>query len=126
MRTVVEIRDDADRAMFIRRLMSKPIRRPWKITAEFADGRTDEQNDLMWPLLRDIARQVEWHGQKLRPEEWKDVLVAALKGQKAVPGIDGGLVMIGAHTSRMSKADFSELIEAIYAFGAEHGVEWSE
>ena len=25
----------------------------------------------------------------------------------------------------MSKAEFSELIELIYSFGAEHGVQWS-
>jgi hypothetical protein len=77
-------------------------------------------------MLHDISDQVDWYGQKLTPEEWKDVLTAGLKKQRAVPGIDGGFVILGAHTSTMSKGDLSELIELIAAFGAEHGVVWSE
>lgn len=89
-------------------------------------SRTLDQNAKLWPMLTDISRQVDWYGERLTPEEWKDVLTAGLKKQRAVPGIDGGFVVLGAHTSRMSKAEFSELIELIYSFGAEHGVEWSE
>jgi len=88
--------------------------------------RSLDQNALLWPLLTELSTQVEWYGQKLTKEEWKDVLTAGLKKQRAVPGIDGGFVVIGAHTSKMSKAEFSELIELIYCFGAEHGVEWKE
>lgn len=88
--------------------------------------RTLDQNAKLWPMLQDIARQVEWYGMHLSKEEWKDVLTAALKRQKAVPGIDGGFVVLGAHTSKMSKREFAELIELIYSFGAEREVEWSE
>lgn len=88
--------------------------------------RTLEQNAKLWPMLQDVSRQVEWYGQHLTDEEWKDVFTAALKKQKAVPGIDGGFVVCGQRTSTMSKADFSELVELIYAFGAEHGVQWSD
>lgn len=88
--------------------------------------RTSDQNDKLWPMLRDISRQVEWYGNWLTEEEWKDVMTAALKKQRAVPGIDGGFVVLGAHTSKMSKADLSDLIELLYAFGNDHGVKWSE
>ena len=88
--------------------------------------RSLDQNALLWPLLTELSQQVEWYGNKLTPDEWKDVLTAGLKKQKAVPGIDGGFVVIGAHTSKMSKAEFSELVELVYCFGAEHGVEWKE
>lgn len=88
--------------------------------------RTVDQNRLLWAVLTDVSRQVEWHGQRLTKENWKDVFTAALKRQQVVPGIDGGFVVLGTSTSRMSKQEFSELIELIYAFGAEHGVEWSE
>jgi len=88
--------------------------------------RTLEQNAKLWPMLQDVSRQVDWHGQKLTDEEWKDVFSAALKRQKAVPGIDGGFVVCGQRTSKMSKAEFAEMIELIYAFGAQHGVKWSE
>lgn len=88
--------------------------------------RSLEQNAKLWPMLQDVSRQVEWYGQHLTDEEWKDVFSAALKKQKVVPGIDGGFVVCGRRTSTMSKADFSELVELIYAFGAQQGVKWSE
>lgn len=85
--------------------------------------RTLEQNALLWPLLDKIAKGVDWYGQKLTSEEWKDVLTASMKAQKAVPGIDGGFVVCGSSTSKMGKREFSDLIEIIYAFAASKGVE---
>lgn len=84
-----------------------------------------EQNSLLWALLTDVSRQVVWHGRRLSPESWKCVFSAAWKKQDVVPGIDGGFVVLGQSTSSLSKREFSELVELIYAFGAEHGVEWS-
>lgn len=86
------------------------------------EKRTNEQNDLMWALLTDVSVQVEWYGKKMTPEDWKHVFTAALKKQEMVPGIDGGIVALGQSTSRMTKAQLSDLIELIYAFGAEQGV----
>lgn len=86
--------------------------------------RTTEQNSRLWPLLRDISDQVEWYGEQLPPVSWKDVFTAAIKQQKIVPGIEGGVVVLGAHTSRMSRADFSELMDLIEHFGDERGVVW--
>lgn len=88
--------------------------------------RTLDQNAKLWPMLGDIAKQVEWHGQHLKDYEWKDVFTAALKRYRAVPGIDGGIVLLGMRTSRMTKPELSELIESMYAFGSEHDVVWSE
>ncbi|HQL48915.1 MAG TPA: recombination protein NinB, partial [Holophaga sp.] len=80
------------------------------------------QNSRLWASLTEVSRQVDWHGNRLTPDEWKDVFSAALKRQKVVPGIDGGFVVIGARTSKMSKREFGELLELVYAFGAQHGV----
>lgn len=88
--------------------------------------RSLEQNSLMWPLLSAMAKQVVWHGEKLGAEDWKDVLTASLRKQRATPGIDGGFVVFGERTKTYSKADFSELIELIYAFGAQHGVDFEK
>jgi len=88
--------------------------------------RSLDQNRLLWALLRDLSDQVQWHGLTLTPEEWKDLATAALKKHRIVPGMDGGFVMVGGHTSRMTKAEFSELLETIYAFGADRGVQWSD
>nr|CAB39290.1 unnamed protein product [Escherichia phage 933W] len=38
--------------------------------------RSKAQNDRMWPMLNDVSRQVLWHGQRLAPEDWKDLFTA--------------------------------------------------
>ena len=86
--------------------------------------RSLEQNRMMWANLEDIAQQVVWYGVKLTKDEWKDVLTAALKKQKVVPGIEGGFVVIGARTSTMSVAEMTELIELSTAFGTQQGVKF--
>ncbi|GGO89112.1 hypothetical protein GCM10011348_46100 [Marinobacterium nitratireducens] len=88
--------------------------------------RSLSQNAKMWPMLTDLSNQVEWYGEKLSPEDWKHVMTAGLVKQRAVPGIEGGFVVLGVSTSKMKKETFSQLIELMYAFGAEQGVKWSE
>ena len=78
----------------------------------------------MWANLEDIAQQVIWYGVKLTKDEWKDVLTAALKKQKVVPGIEGGFVVIGARTSKMTVLEMTELIELSTAFGTQQGVKF--
>jgi hypothetical protein len=90
------------------------------------EKRTNEQNRKLWGMLKDISEQVIWHGNKLADHEWKDVLTAGLKRQKVAPGIDGGFVVLGAKTSKMTKSEFSELVEMLYHFGAQQGVKWTD
>ena len=89
------------------------------------EKRSDAQNRRLWAMLRDISQQVDWHGNKLSDEEWKDVFTAALKRQKAVPGLDGGFVVCGQRTSKMTKAEMAELQELMEAFGAQQGVRFA-
>ena len=88
--------------------------------------RTLEQNALMWAMLADISAQVDWYGQKLTSEEWKDVFSAAINGQKVVPGLDNNFVVCGQRTSRMTKKEMSDLCELMMAFGVEHEVKFSD
>jgi hypothetical protein len=89
--------------------------------------RTLDQNSLLWALLMDLSRQVDWYGQKLSPDDWKTVTTASLRKCRVVPGIDHGTVVpLGLSTSRMSKDEFSNLIELIRAFGAEQGVTFTD
>jgi hypothetical protein len=85
-----------------------------------------EQNAALWAALSDISKQVEWYGQRLTPEEWKDVFTASLKRQKVVPGLDGGFVVCGLSTSKMGKSEFSQLLDLAYAFGAEKEVKFHD
>ena len=88
------------------------------------EKRSLAQNARLWAMLTDISRQVEWYGQKLSPEDWKHIFTAALKKTRAVPGIDGGIVVLGQSTSRMTKAEMAELQELMEAFGADKGVKF--
>ena len=88
--------------------------------------RSQEQNRKMWACLGEISAQVNWHGNYLTAEEWKDVLTASLKKQRAVPGIDGGFVILGTSTRKMTVAEMTELIELTLAFGAQHDVKFTE
>lgn len=88
--------------------------------------RTLEQNALLWPLLACLSKQVEWHGQKLSDDDWKDLLTASLTRQRSAPAIDGGgFVVFGQRTRTYTKSMMSDLIELIYAFGAERGVDFT-
>lgn len=95
------------------------LRRPGK-------GRSAEQNRRLWAVLSDVSRQVEWYGRYLPKEAWKDIFTAALERQDVVPGLEGGFVMIGGRTSKMTKQRFADLLTLIDAFGADHGVKWSD
>ncbi len=80
-------------------------------------------------MLRDLAKQVVWGGMPagtLNEYDWKDLITAALKQQRVIPGLTGGVVVLGGHTSRMSVQQMSEMIEYMYAFGTEHDILWSE
>jgi hypothetical protein len=90
------------------------------------DKRTKDQNKKLWAMLKDLSDQVDWYGEKLSDDDWKHMMTAGLKKQRAVPGIDGGFVVLGAKTSKMTKAEFSELVELLYAFGAGRGVKWTD
>lgn len=89
------------------------------------EKRSQEQNALMWSVLTDLSKQVPWHGEKLTKEEYKDLLTAGLKKQRAIPGIDGGFVVLGTSTSKMTKQEMTDLITLAHAFGDERCVKWS-
>ena len=89
------------------------------------ETRTLAQNSRLWAMLTDVSQQVVWHGRKLLPEEWKWVFTAALKKQDAVPGLDGGFVILGQSTSKMTRREMSDLQTLIEAFGAERDVRFT-
>lgn len=88
--------------------------------------RSSEQNSKMWAMLSDIAR-AKPQGRELTTDKWKALFMDAI-GIPAdwEPGINGGIVNVGYRSSRLTKEQMSDLIEQMYAYGAEHGVEWSE
>lgn len=92
--------------------------------------RTLDQNALLWARLGDIAKQVPWmvdgELRKIAPEDWKAIFTAALESENRMArGLNGGTVMLGVSTSRMSKKAMTDLQDLIGAFASEKGVRFS-
>lgn len=101
---------------------------PVGTSVEFKTARRSlDQNKRLWSCLSEIARSVEWYGQKLTAEDWKDIFSASLRRARVVPGLDAGsFVPLGMRTSDMTKQEMSDLLELINAFAAERGVVFQE
>lgn len=84
--------------------------------------RSLEQNSLLWARLTQLSNELPWDGEKLTPNEYKELLTACLRKQKVVRGVEGGLVFLGARTSQMSKGEMADLLTLMEAFAAERGV----
>lgn len=124
-RATVIVRGPADR----QRVASWASKAPYGTRVEFkATKRTIPQNDRMWAMLTDVASQVEWHGLKLTPDDWKLIFLDALTRElRIVPNLDGtGFVNLGRRSSELSKDEMSQLIELIFAFGAERGIRFKD
>lgn len=90
------------------------------------ETRSLEQNARLWAMLADISEQVDWYGKRLTPEDWKHVFSASLRKLDVVPNLDGsGFVALGQSTSRMTRAEMSDMQTLMEAFGAEKGVRFS-
>lgn len=113
---------DRQRAIQILQRVDLEAGMVWSLREEV---RTDPQNRRMWAMLRDISRQVDWYGQKLSDEDWKHIFSASVEKQRAVPGLDGGFVVLGVSTRKKSKRWFSDMFEVMEAFAAEHGVRFT-
>lgn len=88
--------------------------------------RTTDQSDKMWAMLTDISHAKPM-GRHHTPDDWKALAMNACGWEcQFVEGLDGRPFPKGFRSSQLTKAQMSMLIEWLYAFGAEHGVEWSE
>jgi hypothetical protein len=99
----------------------------YKITIS-EPARSLDQNAALWPILEAFSAQLKWpvNGAMVSmvAEEWKDVLSAAFRRETArvAMGLDGGVVMLGCRTSKMSKREFSDFLEFLHATAAARGV----
>lgn len=90
--------------------------------------RSIDQNSALWAALGDIARQRDYHGLKLSPDDWKVLFLDALdRDTRMVPNLDGtGMVGIGRSSSSLSVEEFSGLLSIVYAWGNANGIVWSD
>ncbi len=90
--------------------------------------RSLDQSAKLWAIAADIARSgKEWGGITLSKTSWFRLLVASVYGQKMVPALDGnGFVFVDARTSRMTKAQISEVIAFAEAWCAMNDIQLSD
>lgn len=94
--------------------------------------RTLPQNDKMWAMLTDIVKQKKKiNGQTYTTDQWKAIFMQALGHElrgDVLPTLDGTdfFTVDGTSSSKLSDTEMSDLIEFMFAWGAENHVEWSD
>jgi hypothetical protein len=104
-------------------------RAPTGTRVEFKGPRRSiEQNDRMWAMLTDIARQKEHVGRKFTTDQWKVLFLHACgRETQFLPALDGGaFVPYGQSSSDLSVPEMTDMIELMFKWGAENGVAWSD
>lgn len=88
--------------------------------------RNTVQNAKLHAMIDDVAK-ADPLGHNYDAADYKAVFVNAYKSEhRALYGLDGRPFPAPVRTSAFSVKQCADLIELIYAFGAEHGVLWSE
>jgi hypothetical protein len=87
--------------------------------------RTDEQNRLMWPMLTAFSEQAKLSGRTLIKDQWKSVFLQALgQPQDMLPTLDESTwFAAGLRSSKLTKPEFSALIDLMLAEAAQRGVD---
>jgi len=90
--------------------------------------RTLDQNAKFHAMLTELVEQKPvLNGVKLDADGWKLVLMQALGMEmRMLPTLDGnGWFPMGHKSSKLSVRQFSDLVELLYAYGAEQGIVFS-
>lgn len=124
-RRLLILADEAVRRRAVQALLEAPLGNVVRIGPP---KRSLVQNAAQWPILEAFAEQLMWpvNGRmtKLSAEEFKDILTAAFRQEtvRLAEGLNGGVVMLGSHTSDMDKPVFSEWLDFLHATAAGRGV----
>ena len=89
--------------------------------------RTLPQNDKMWAMLSEIARQKTHCNRRYTADTWKAIFMHAMGRETVfVPALDGEPFPLGWRSSDLSKEEMSELIEFIQSWCAQNGVVFAD
>jgi hypothetical protein len=89
--------------------------------------RSDKQNRKLWPMIADLKRQVP----DMTPFTAEQIKLRFLNAlgveMQFLPAIEGqGVFPVGLRSSTLTKEQFAGLIELLYAYGAQHNVQWTD
>lgn len=123
--------NEQERVRLVSQISTIDLSKPLSVTISEVD-RSIEQNKKLHGCLADISRQVEHAGMKWDVTVWKRLCTAAWLREtgetiQMIPAIDGkGIDILYERTSKLSIKKCADLISWVEAFGAEHGVRWSQ
>lgn len=124
MSETVRIVGDRQRAYAHRVIDEAPLGHVMKLGAE---TRRDIQNRKLWPMIEDIRQQVPGFDVYSKEDAKLRFMNALGTEMKFLPTLENdGIFPVGLSSSTLTVAQFSALIELIYAFGARHGVRWTD
>lgn len=132
MKQTLMIRDERIRQNAINIIQSLQADKDRPVTIRISDYKRNlDQNAKFHAMLGDIAAQVQWCNKKLKPEQWKVLLisghaVATKQEAEVVPGIEGEYVNIRESSAEMSIKRMASLIEYTTAWAVGQGVKFTE
>jgi hypothetical protein len=96
-------------------------------------GKSREQEEKYHAMLGEIAKQAQHLGSKWDAESWKRLLVdqfckdSGIKTGVVIPNLSGdGIIQLGFQTRKFTKEQATDFVEFLHAWGAEHGITYSE
>jgi hypothetical protein len=97
------------------------------IRVTFRDqGATEAQLKLLGVLLDDIIAQ-SYQAAPMTPAEWERLMTASVALDQGLPGFeDERIIVNGVRFEELSVSEASDLVEFIYAYGAERGINFRE
>ena len=115
---------DASRAELVRAVQQAPLYARFSLQGP---KRTDAQNKLLWVLLAAVSDQLVHNGRKYDEETWKCIFMHMLGKEMAfVPDLNGEIVGLGYRSSDLDVPEMADLLELIYAEGAQRGVVFND
>lgn len=96
-------------------------------------SKTREQEQKYHAMIGEVAKQAQHLGSVWGADDWKRLLLDKFAREtnrthgKVIPNLDKtGVVEVGVQSRKFSRADGSEFIEWLMAWGAENGVTYSD
>lgn len=124
-RHLIILNHDADRLRALRWVEAAPL--GYRIEFK-ATKRTLPQNDRFWAMLTDVQVHMRKQGRDYSTDQWKVIFLHAIgRETQFLPALDGrGFIPYGQSSSDLLKGEMSDLMEFIFAWGAENGVMFND
>ncbi|HAI2192966.1 TPA: recombination protein NinB [Escherichia coli] len=132
MKQTIFLRTKQQQQSAINAILATPLDKDKPVTIRITDYKRNlDQNAKFHAMLADIARQVQWCGKWLKPEQWKVLLisghaVATKQEADVLPGLEGEYVNIRESSAQMSVKRMASLIEYTTAWAVGQGVRFTD